>query len=121
MSATYVRPSDSDKDFVRFLIRDTVVASAMLQDEEIEDILDAETATGDARRYYAAATCLAALHTQWMSAGRGKTSKKVSRLTVVYGTGSGINIDIAIQKKISELRKEGARLLAPAPYAFRCL
>src|SRR4051812_22758149 len=36
MTATYVSPSTSDKDAVRFLLGDTVVASPILQDEEID-------------------------------------------------------------------------------------
>jgi hypothetical protein len=56
-----------------------------------------------------------------MSTGKGVASRKVSRLTVVYGTGAGINIDVAIQEKIAWLRREGARLLQPSPFAFRTL
>jgi len=109
---------------VRFLIRDTKIADPMLQDEEIQDIIDT---TGNsvwpalATIYFAAATCLSTLHTQWMSAGRGKSSKKVSRLSIVYGTGAGINIDAAIQERIRELRREGAKLLSPKPYNLKCL
>ena len=40
MTATYVSPDDSEKDEVRFLIGDTSVASALLQDEEIEYLID---------------------------------------------------------------------------------
>lgn len=121
MPATYTASLPTDRDFVRFLVGDVVVASAMLQDEEIDAVLDAEGWPSPAVRYFAAARCLSTLHTRWMSAGRGKSSKKVSRLQIVYGTGAGINIDAAIQERIKELRREGARLLSPQPYALRCL
>ena len=121
MSATYDTNLTREIDWVRFLVGDTVLAEAMLQDEEIQGLLDGQIATGTSRRYYAAAEALATLHTRWMSQGRGKASEKVSRLQVVYGTGSGINIDLAIQARISELRKIGARRLSAAPYSFRTI
>lgn len=121
MSASYSRPSASTRDFVRFLIRDIDVGNAMLEDEEIDDVIATETSTGAALKYFAAATCLETLHTAWMSKGKGVSSRKVSRLTVVYGTGAGINIDAAIQERIKSLRIQGARLLSPSPYAIRCL
>jgi len=39
MAATYTSTLPTDKDKVRFLIQDTVVATAMLQDEEITAML----------------------------------------------------------------------------------
>lgn len=93
----------------------------MLSDEEITGVISAQTATGSALPYYAAAECLQTLHTRWMTAGKGKVSKKVSRLTVVYGSGAGINVDAAIALRISDLRKRGAFLLSPRPYALRVL
>jgi len=57
MTATYTDPSNSNSDFVRFLIGDTDVSNAELQDEEIAAIL---TETSD-EVYTAAAICARAL------------------------------------------------------------
>lgn len=126
MSFTYDATLTSDGSYVRWLVGDTVNVGHQLEDEEIAAVLASRKSNGrtggeSSQVYLAAAECLARLHTAWMSTGRGVASRKVSRLTVVYGTGAGINIDIAIQNRISELRRQGARLLSPAPYAFRVL
>lgn len=133
MSFSYSSSLVSDKDWVRFLLPDTITPNHAMEDEEIIAVLVQSPSNGQSGNlssavYYAAATCLERLHRKYMTAGRGKSSRKVSRLTVVYGTGAGINIDAAIQKAISNLRKEGARLLAeyadispPGSYVFRAL
>lgn len=129
MSATYNSSLSTDLDWVRFLIGDTVVTpstSAMLQDEEITAVIAAQKSNGasggeSSQVYLAAAECLGILHGRFMTKGKGVASRKVSRLTVVYGTGSGINIDIALQNRIAELKQKGARLLQPPPYVFRNL
>lgn len=41
-------PGDSDLDAVRFLIQDTIEASAEMQDEEIDYLLDLAGSTGEA-------------------------------------------------------------------------
>jgi len=120
LPATYSPTLPSDRDWCRLLIRDTNVASAILDDDEIDAAL-ATRAAGPARKYLTAADLLDILHVAYMTKGKGVASKKVSRLTVVYGTGSGINIDIALQTAISKYRKRGAQLLQPAPFAVRAL
>lgn len=40
MTATYTSPDNNNKDAVRFLIGDTIIAKALLQDEEIQFLLD---------------------------------------------------------------------------------
>jgi len=133
VSFSYSPSLPSDLDAVRFLVPDTVTPGHELQDEEIAAVLAQQPSNGQSGLkssavYYAAAVCLARLHRKYMTSGRGKTSRKVSRLSVVYGTGSGINIDIAVQTAIANLRKEGARLLSeyaniapPGSYVFRVL
>lgn len=118
---TYDKNLPTDVDWVRRLIGDVNMASAMLSDEEIQATLDSKSEGSPARRYTAAADLLEMLHVTWMSAGKGKASKKVAQLQIVYGTGSGINIDLAIQTHISSLRKRGAFLASPRPRPFRCL
>jgi hypothetical protein len=123
MSATYDINLASDVDWVRFLIYDTDTSAPMLTDQEIAAIVAKQTSAGiDAPRYYAASECLAVLHTRYLTGGRGKSSKKVGQLAVVYGTASGINADLAVQARIAELRKEAARLDArdsSRSFAFR--
>lgn len=133
MSFTYDNTLANDTSCVRFLVPDKVTPSHALEDEEIAAVLakqpdNGQSGLSSSAVYYAAAVCLERLHRQYMTSGKGKTSKKVSRLTVVYGTGAGINIDIAIQTAIKNLRKEGARLLSehadispPGSYVFRAL
>lgn len=133
MSFSYSSSLTSDTDWVRWLIPDKVTPGHELEDEEIAAVLAQSPSNGQSGNlssavYYAAATCLARLHRKYMTLGRGKASKKVSRLAIVYGTGAGINIDIAVQTAIANLRKEGARLLAeyadispPGSYVFRAL
>lgn len=120
MPATYSVNRLTELDDVRFYIRDTNVAKAIFDDGEILAQL-AQRAPGIARAYLTAADLLAVLHTEYMTKGKGVASKKVSRLAIVYGTGSGINIDIALQTRISELRRRGAQLLQPRPFALRAL
>lgn len=116
MTVTYNPSLVSDLDWVRFLVSKTVTTDTELQDEEIQAVIDSQPSNGQSGGkssavYYAAAVCLGRLHTGWMTKGKGVASKKVSRLSIVYGTGSGINIDIAIQDAVKNLRKEAARLL----------
>lgn len=126
MSFTYTTDLTIGVNAVRWLVGDAVDAGHMLEDEEIAAVIAAKKSNGlaglqSSAVYLAAAECLAKLHTKWMSTGKGVASRKVSRLTVVYGTGSGINVDIAVQARIKELRREGARLLAPTPFPLRLL
>lgn len=126
MSFTYTTDLTIGVNAVRWLVGDSVDVGHMLEDEEIAAVIAAKRSNGlvglqSSAVYLAAAECLAKLHTKWMSTGKGVASRKVSRLTVVYGTGSGINVDIAVQARIKELRREGARLLAPSPFPLRLL
>lgn len=126
MSFSYSTDLTVGVNAVRWLVGDSVDAGHMLEDEEITAVIAAKKSNGlaglqSSAVYLAAAECLAKLHTKWMSTGKGVASRKVSRLTVVYGTGSGINVDIAVQARIKELRREGARLLAPSPFPLRLL
>ena len=133
MSFSYDSTLASDLDWVRFLVPDKTTPSHLFEDEELEALIAQSPDNGQSGNlssavYYAAASALSRLHRQYMTKGKGSTSKKVSRLAIVYGTGSGINIDIAVQTAISNLRREGARLLSeyssispPGSYAFRVL
>jgi hypothetical protein len=119
VSATYDPELPSNRDHVRFLIGDTDTAAALLSDEEIDAVITAETATGDALKYYAAARCLEALVTRWASAGHGVVEKQVSKLRVRRGLGESAGA--VLERAIRELRKRGSYLLSPSPKVFRAL
>lgn len=117
MTTTYEPSLPTDRDWVRHLLRDTDTTAPMFQDEEIDAVLSATllSISSPAARYFAAASLLATLHTQWMSRGKGIASKKTSKFAITYGTGIGINVDAAVQARIKELRIEGANILCPLP------
>lgn len=124
MAATYDPALPTDRDWVRLLLQDHAnLASPLFSDEEIDAVLTAttQTITSPAARYFAAATLLTAAHTAWMSKGRGVASKKVEKLSIAFGTGAGINIDVAIQARIRELRIEGAHILCPTSKVLKVL
>lgn len=121
---SYDPASRSDRNRVRRLIGDTDIAAEMLTDDEIDAFIeDNEDDCYDPKavKYLAAADALNALHNLWIGGGRGRSSKKLGRLSIVYSTGAGINVDAAIQTKISWLRKRGAELASEPSYAFTML
>jgi hypothetical protein len=123
VTATYDPSLGDNVSWVRFLIRDTDTSSPLLQDEEIAAVLThkLDTITSPAAWYFAAADLLSTLHRQWMTRGKGVASKKISKLSVTYGTGVGINVDAAMQEAIKDLRRQGAHLLCPSPKSFAIL
>ncbi len=122
MSATYERTLLTDLDWVRFLVGDTNISSALLQDEEIDAIISEEVAfgiTGQALKYYAAARCLSSLLSRWSSAGQGITRKTVDDLSIWWQSdGSGSK---SIEARIQELRERGSYLMCPRPRSFKVL
>lgn len=119
MAATYTNTLPTNKDHVRFLISDTDTAAPLFQDEEITATLDAETATGAALKFYAAARLLDILRAKWASKGKGIEEKQVAKLRIRYG--SGADVDKALAAHASELRKRGAFLLTPGSKVFKAL
>jgi hypothetical protein len=119
LAATYTSTLPTNKDHIRWLVGDTDVTDAQLSDEEITAVLTEQTATGSALKYYAAAACLGAIRSKLAGKGRGVVEKQVSKLRIRYGQGD--SVDGAFESRIKELRREGARRLSPAPYAFKAL
>jgi hypothetical protein len=105
---------------VRFLIRD-VAAPFLLLDEEIDNQIAFETATGDALPFYTAAHLLETLLVQWTSAGQGLSEKQVGKLRLSFGLGERGAGGDTIQQLIDKLKIEGSRRLQPAPHRFRTL
>lgn len=124
MSATYDTSLSTDKDHVRFLIGDTIVdpvTSALLSDEEIAATLGAEEVQSnvEARRYYAAATCLRAIQARLAHKGKGMFSKTVSRLSITWGQDS--NVATALASRIAWLESRGAELVLGTSRVFRVM
>lgn len=117
--ATYDPTLPTDKDHVRFLIGDTDTDDAKLADAEILATLAEEIATGEALKYYGAASCLSVLRTRWASAGEGVLEKEVDDIRVKRGRDQ--TAEAAIEARMTELRTTGARLLGTSPYEFRVL
>src|SRR6266436_73541 len=111
MSATYSPSLASDVDWVRFLVGDTDITSADLQDEEIAAMV-AEVKTTSAvsvlaaLKYLAAARCLEKLFTQWSSSGKGVLDIKIGRLEIRDVDGNSIK---ALESRIADLRERGVR------------
>lgn len=114
MSATYDSSLPTDKDYVRFLVRDTVPATAQLQDEEIAALL-----TEEGNKYLAAAAALESLLTGWSSAGRGVIEKAVGKLRIRRGLDE--SADGAIRRYIDQLRTKGADLTVTPSKIFKVL
>lgn len=120
MSATYDSSLSTNKDWVRFLTGDTDVSSnPLLSDEEIGAVLSEEEATGDATKYYAAATCLRAIRSRLSHAGDGKLSKSVGDLSITWGLDG--TAQQMIEERIRQLETRGAELYVPSHKLFRTL
>ena len=114
MSATYNEDLSSDKDWVRFLIGDTVTATAALDDDTILAVLAAEP-----NKYFAAARCGEAASARWMAAAGGLLAKVVDDLHIKWGATVGAAEAYAAYLK--SLRAKGAQVLSPKPYALKML
>jgi len=95
MAATYDSSLSTDKDKVRFLIQDTVVASAMLQDEEITFML---TEYDD--YHLASAACADVLSAKFASMADKKT---VGKLSITYTNRSKTYSDLAKQLRVQSV------------------
>lgn len=119
MSASYDSTLATGKDWVRFLTRDTDTTDASISDEEIEAVLDMQTASAPASYYFAAAEVLSLRLAEQAMVGEGKQRKMVEHLQIEWGMES--NVVEAIDKHICWLRERGAFLLAPRPRALRAV
>lgn len=108
MAATYDPTLATDRDWVRFLIGDRTVASARLQDEEIDAVL-----TEEQNKYLAAARCAEIA----FGGTQGLVEKAVDDLRLKYSD----NADSAYWKYIESLREKGARLTYERPHMFKVL
>lgn len=107
MAKTYDPSHGTDRDFVRFLIGDTGTNMA-LTDEEIESIVERQTATGTARPYFAAAEAVVYLFAQMKSTRRGVVDKQISKLRLRYS--EDVSAEGAVAKRAAELRTMGVKV-----------
>lgn len=98
MSATYDASLPTDKDWVRFLVGDRTVSSAVLQDEEIAALLVEEK-----NKYLAAARAGETI----LARTQGVVSKQVDDLSISFGDSA----ESAYRAHIKSLRERGATLL----------
>jgi len=100
MAATYDSSMTTNKDKVRFLIQDTVVATAMLQDEEINFMLI------EYPNYkMAAANCADVLSSKFASAAESRT---IGNLKLEYSDKAKKYADLA-----SRLRMQASKFILP--------
>lgn len=119
MTTTYVTPQSTDKDWVRFHVGDTDINNAEFTDEEIQAVIDEETATGKALKYFASATLLGVLLLKYVSKGKGVQEKALGKLRIKYG--SGETFEVVMNERIKQLRKRGAWLMSGSPKQFRVM
>ena len=115
MSFNYSADLSTNRDWVRFLIGDTVESKARLQDAEIDALLVEESEN----KYLAAARALELVLSQWILKGEGISSKSVDGLSISYSQAGGG--ETALRARIKELRERGARLSTQRPTVFRVL
>jgi len=111
MAFSYDTSLPANLDWVRFLIQDTVSASALLSDEEINAVVSEQDATGAAIKYFAAADCLAVILTKYNKKGGGLSEKQVDNLKIVYGGRKGDDLASALAESIADLRRRGINKL----------
>ena len=121
MATTYDASLGSDKDWVRFLIGDRT-APMTLTDEEIDGIVDEQTSTGQALKYFAAADALTFLYGIFRTGRKGVVDRQISKLRLRYGEDvSAIN---AVNRQAGEFRRKGVFLDYKAtsrPYTLKML
>ena len=109
----------TDRDWVRLLVGDTDTANEYLTDAEYDMVVTEQTAGGASRKYFAAALALPMLYAKWNAEGKGVVDKQMSKLRIRRG--EEVSRAAAIRNQSDDFRREGARLMAVAPYAFRML
>ena len=114
MSFSYDNTLASDRDWVRFLLSDTVEADATLTDEEIDAVL-LETAN----KYCAAVLLGGTMVGRWTVAGAGVVEKRVGDLSITYG--SGESASGAFGDYLKGLRAKCLAAQMPRPRVFRVL
>lgn len=111
MAKTFDENLSTDKDWVRFLIGDSV-ATMSLEDETIEAVLAVTTLYPN--KYLAAAECARSI----LSLGKDVVSKKVDELQIDYGGGQAESF---YRERIKQLQAQGADQQMPTPRNFQVL
>lgn len=100
MATTYNATMPTDKDKVRFLIQDTKLTPALLQDEEINFVLSEYP-----NYILAAAVCAENISAQLVGTA---TDKKIGNLSLTYGDKSKKYAELA-----NSLRARASKILLP--------
>jgi hypothetical protein len=117
---TYDPTLQSDLDYTRFLIRD-IATPFHFSDDEILGVLADQSATGQARKFYAAADLLSILAAALATTREdlGVRRKKVSKLELEWGADED-TLD-AINARVCYFRARGGYLLARSSKVFRVM
>lgn len=121
MATTYDASMGTNKDWVRLLIGDNG-STMTLADEEIDGIIDEQTATGDATKYFAAADAINILYGLHKAGRRGVVDRQISKLRLRFG--EDVSAANAVAKAAADFRRKGAFLQAKSAsnaYSFRML
>ncbi len=103
MTATYTVGSETDRDALRLLIRDTDIPdNALFQDEELDVFLATE-----ANVYYAAARALSTLLSHWAGKGEGVMEKTVDDFRLRWGMET--SVAEALREQINEFKQRGTQ------------
>ena len=111
MATTYTSPAVTNVDHVRRLTRDTgtTAATAHLTDEEIQDFIDDQIASGVALKFFAAADCLQAIIGKFSLAGEGVAEETVDDVKVKFGLGGDVSTVKEMRERVKELRRMGQK------------
>lgn len=113
MSATYDSALPSDRDWVRFLSGDRVVASAVLQDEEIDALIAEQVSingSGNWTKYLAAAMAVGLILNK--DGSGDAASKTVGNLSISFGLNG--SPESAYRSHMKTLQERGCALLLKA-------
>ena len=102
-----------DENWVRFLTDDTT-ATPINSDGEITAVLAEIVAIGSAKKYSAAAWCLARILTKYQKKGEGLTKKQVDDLHLQYGSITRV-LEETLQFRINDLKRETAKRMKSKP------
>lgn len=124
MHATYDPGLPTNKDWVRFLVGDKMVASARFEDAEIEALLAAEASNGQSggqssQVYLAAARAIEILYATWQTSTGGIIETQIGGLRLKRGDGESSSK--AVAALVKNFRAKGAELLMGRPRMFRAL
>ena len=121
MAKTYDASLGTNRDWVRFLVGDSVDTMA-LADEEIDGIIADQTSAGDAVKFFAAADAIEAMYALHKAGRKGVVDRQISKLRLRFG--EDVSAANAVAKTAADFRRKGSfrqSKSVPKAYSFRML